>query len=105
MKIDKVLDKNRSWLLHLFQNYCDYTYEFEKKSGKKHFTKTNNAMAGSVSVNSEGKEVPPNSVGGETLSTVSNSTTSSKTSMNKKHSVSFGKKSKKKKRTFVSALL
>jgi hypothetical protein len=110
-RMDHLLQNNRSWLIELFQRYCDYSYEFEKKTGKKHFTKSSNvdvaalsvAMVEDGSAAAEGRSGSPAAVGIDAESIASNSTTKSK--KKKKRHLHHGKKGKKKKRTFVSSLL
>ncbi len=108
-RMDKLLQKNRSWLIELFKRYCDYTYEFEKKSGIKHFTKNHGQDIAGLSVAMVENESTVRSEGSttvlgiETASIASNSTTKSK--KKKRRPLHHGKKGKKKKRTFVSSLM
>ena len=119
-----MLLKNKSWLHAVFKNYCDYTYAFEKKSGRKFFKKNHRNVlhAGSGGSSSSGggggggggehKEVEDEHCEDEQLeedgerelekNTIGVGKKSAKKTKKKKHH--FVRKKKKQKRKFVSDL-
>ena len=44
LEVDKTIQSNKKTINCVFKRYCDYTFSFEKKSGRKHFKRTNNLL-------------------------------------------------------------
>ena len=117
-EFDKVILKHK-WLRHTFKEYCDYTYEFESKSLKKHFKKRTPSVFAAAETKhdeevveekasdaNEGKgeeEAAPDE--SDKASVVSASSKKSKGSKKKSHHHGKHHKKKKKKLTFVSELM
>ena len=116
-ELDKVILKHK-WLRHTFKEYCDYTYEFESKSKKKHFKKRTPSVFAAAETKHDDEEEKKTKatdvnegLGEETVpdesdkaSVVSASSKKSKGSKKKSHHHGKNKK-KKKKLTFVSELM
>jgi len=109
---DKLFIQHKGWLKTLFQQYCDYTYEYESKSGKKHFTKKKKLMVvddvnNEDEANDQNEPTKDDAILSTTAAGELSASSAKTTKKKKKKNVKHGGKSKKKrkKRTFVSELM